>query len=80
MTSKEALKILLEDLKITTPIKCIQLVEQDLDRLEKLEKIIKDYCYIDNLPNGEVVRMCCEEGEESNYNDFIYLKEIIERK
>lgn len=44
---------------------------------EKLKKIIKDYCYIDNFPEGEVIRMCCESYEESNREDFEFLNEVF---
>lgn len=55
------------------------IIEKDLERLEKLEKIIRDYCYIDNNGYGNVLRMCCEENEESNNKDFIFLKEVLEK-
>lgn len=45
---------------------------------QKLKKIIKDYCYIDNFDNGEIIRMCCESYDESNSKDFEYLKEVLE--
>lgn len=72
----------------------INIIKQDLERLEqsekenqelkeensKLKKIIKDYCYIDNFDNGEIIRMCCESYEESNSKDFEYLKGVLENE
>lgn len=60
-------------------IKGMKECKQDLERLEKLEKIICDYCYIDNNEYGDVLRMCCEENEESNTKDFVFLKEVLEK-
>lgn len=48
------------------------------EKYERLKKIIQDYCYIDNFNDGEMIRMCCESNEESNADDFKYLKSIIE--
>ena len=80
MTSKEALSDLsflaIGDENHT--IKCKEIIEKDLDRLEKLEKVIQDYCYIDDFPQGKVIRMFVEENEESNEADFYLLKEVIE--
>lgn len=60
-------------------IKGMKECKQDLERLEKLEKIIRDYCYIDNFNDGEIIRMCCEENEESNTKDFVFLKDVLEK-
>ena len=49
-----------------------------VNELIKFKKIIQDYCYIDNFPDGEVVRMCCEEYEESNKKDFEFIKKLLE--
>ena len=46
-------------------------------RCDKLEKVIKDYCYIDNFEEGEIIRMCCESYEESNSEDFEFIKEVL---
>ena len=54
MTSKEALSDLsflaIGDENHT--IKCKEIIEKDLERLEKLEKVIQDYCYIDDFCTG----------------------------
>lgn len=60
-------------------IKGMKECKRDLERLEKLEKIIRDYCYIDNFNDGEIIRMCCEENEESNTKDFVFLKDVLEK-
>ena len=55
---------------------------KELENLKKenneLKKILMDYCYIDNFPNGEVIKMCCESYESSNVDDFNFIKSIIE--
>ena len=80
MTSKEALSDLsflaIGDENHT--IKCKETIEKDLDLLAKLEKVIQDYCYIDDFPQGKVIRMFVDENEESNEADFYLLKEVLE--
>ena len=49
-----------------------------MDINELLKKIIKDYCYINLLPNGEAICMCCESYEESNSEDFKFIKGVLE--
>ena len=46
---------------------------------ERLKKILQDYCYIDDFPNGEVVRMFIESYEESDADDFKFIKSILEQ-
>lgn len=56
------------------------LTEYDVKEIlkwKKAFKILKDYCYFDDFPDGEVIRMCCEEYEESNKEDFDFLKEVL---
>ena len=82
MTSKEALEILLagyyNNANYQELIEAREKLEKDLDLLAKLEKVIQDYCYIDDFPQGKVIRMFVEENEESNEADFYLLKEVIE--
>ena len=89
MTSKEALKrikkshyVAMDCMGIEEPDveteEAIKTIEKDLDLLAKIEKVIQDYCYIDDFPQGKVIRMFVEENEESNEADFYLLKEVIE--
>ena len=95
MTSKEMLKsICLEcekykgKIQVACPFRSISneycdeydTIKKDLDLLAKLEKVIQDYCYIDDFPQGKVIRMFVEENEESNEADFYLLKEVIENE
>lgn len=52
-------------------------IKQDLELLERLKKIIQDYCEILNTNYGGVIRMYVEENEESNEDDFKLLKDTI---
>ena len=90
MTSKEYLELAIIEFEkeqyddpnnewLKSVIKGMKECKQDLERLEKLEKIIRDYCYIDNFNDGEIIRMCCEENEESNTKDFVFLKGVLEK-
>ena len=89
MTSKEALKrikkshyVAMDCMGIEEPDveteEAIKTIEKDLDLLAKIEKVIQDYCYIDDFPQGKVIRMFVEENEESNEADFYLLKEVID--
>lgn len=81
MTSKEALSDLsflaIGDENHT--IKCKEIIEKDLELLERLKKIIQDYGYLDMFPYGEVFRLCCDSYEESHEDDFKLLKEVIRK-
>ena len=58
----------------------MEITNKEYLKLKRLEKIIHDYCYISNDGYGDVIKMCCEENEESNTNDFMFLKEVLENE
>ena len=79
MTKKDKIEALKRQLILhPSYLTIIEEIEKDLDLLAKLEKVIQDYCYIDDFPQGKVIRMFVDENEESNEADFYLLKWVLE--
>lgn len=56
----------------------LETIKKDIELLERLKKILQDYCEILNTIYGGEIRMYVEEYEGSNNDEFKLLKEVLE--